>query len=59
MEIVILLPYKDSTGTYGADSSNYNVDVTGGTNTFTLDHGTSALAATLDLDWIIKGRKYL
>jgi hypothetical protein len=24
-------------------------------NTFTLDHGTSAMASTLDLDWIING----
>ena len=45
----------DPTNTYGIDSSNYNVDVTGSTNTMTLDHGTSALAATLDLDWIING----
>ena len=45
----------DPTNTYGIDSSNYNVDVTGSSNTFTLDHGTSALAATLDLDWIIQG----
>ena len=45
----------DPTNTYGINSSNYNVDVTGSTNTFTLDHGTSALAATLDLDWIIQG----
>ena len=45
----------DPTNTYGIDNSNYNVDVTGSTNTFTLDHGTSALAATLDLDWIIQG----
>lgn len=45
----------DPTNTYGIDSSNYNVDVTGSTNTFTLDHGTSALAGTLDLDWIING----
>ena len=37
----------DPTNTYGIDNSNYNVDVTGSTNTFTLDHGTSALAATL------------
>ena len=42
----------DPTNTYGIDNSNYNVDVTGSTNTFTLDHGTTALAATLDLDWI-------
>ena len=45
----------DPTNTYGIDSSNYNVDVTGSSNTFTLDHGTSALAATLDLDWIVNG----
>jgi hypothetical protein len=45
----------DPTNTYGIDNTNYNVDVTGSTNTFTLDHGTSALAATLDLDWIIQG----
>ena len=45
----------DPTNTYGIDNSNYNVNVTGSPNTFTLDHGTSALAATLDLDWIIQG----
>ena len=45
----------DPTNTYGVDNSNYNVDVTGSTNTMTLDTGTSALAATLDLDWIING----
>lgn len=45
----------DPTNTYGIDNSNYNVNVTGSTNTFTLDHGTTALAATLDLDWIIQG----
>ena len=45
----------DPTNTYGIDSSNYNVDVTGSSNTFTLDTGTSALASTLDLDWIING----
>lgn len=45
----------DPTGSYGIDSSNYNVAVTGGSNTFTLDHGTTALAGTLDLDWIIQG----
>lgn len=45
----------DPTGTYGADSSNYNVDVTGSSNEFTLDIGTTALASTLDLDWIIQG----
>lgn len=45
----------DPTNTYGVDSSDYNVDVTGSSNTFTLDTGTSALAGTLDLDWIING----
>ena len=45
----------DPTDTYGIDSSDYNVDVTGSSNTFTLDTGTSALAGTLDLDWIING----
>ena len=45
----------DQTNTYGIDSSNYNVDVTGSSNTFTLDNGTTALAATLDLDWIVNG----
>ena len=45
----------DPTNTYGIDNSNYNVDVTGNSNTFTLDHGTTALAATLDLDWIVNG----
>jgi len=45
----------DPSNTYGIDNSDYNVDVTGSTNTFTLDHGTTALAATLDLDWIING----
>ena len=45
----------DPSNTYGADSSNQNVAVTGSGNTFTLNQGTSALAATLDLDWIIQG----
>ena len=45
----------DPTNTYGADSSNQNVAVTGAGNTFTLNQATSALAATLDLDWIIQG----
>ena len=45
----------DKTNTYGADSSNVNVDVTGNSNTFTLNQATTALAATLDLDWIING----
>ena len=45
----------DPSNTYGADSSNQNVAVTGAGNTFTLNQATSALAATLDLDWIIQG----
>ena len=45
----------DPGNTYGADSSNHLVNVTGTGNTFTLNQGTSALAATLDLDWIIQG----
>ena len=45
----------DKTNTYGADSSNVNVDVTGNSNTFTLNQATTALASTLDLDWIING----
>ena len=45
----------DPTDTYGIDSSDFNVDVTGSSNTFTLDVGTSALASNLDLDWIING----
>lgn len=45
----------DPSNTYGADSSNHNVAVTGAGNTFTLNQGTSAMAATLDLDWIIQG----
>ena len=45
----------DPANTYGADSSNQQVDVTGGSNTFVLNQGTTALAATLDLDWIIQG----
>ena len=45
----------DPTNTFGINSSNYNVDVTGSTNTFTLNHGTAALASQLDLDWVIQG----
>ena len=45
----------DPDNTYGADNGNFNVDVTGSSNTFTLDVATSDLAGTLDLDWIIQG----
>ena len=45
----------DPNNTYGADGSNVNVDVTGGTNTFTLDLATTSLASNADIDWIISG----
>ena len=45
----------DETNTYGADSSNVNVDVTGNSNQMTLNHAMVAQATTLDLDWIING----
>ena len=45
----------DPSNTYGAGSTNQQVDVTGSGNTFVLNQGTSALAATLDLDWVIQG----
>jgi hypothetical protein len=45
----------DPTNTYSADTSDVNVQVTGGSNTFTLNQATSAIASTLDLDWIING----
>ena len=45
----------DPTNTYGIDNSNFNVDATGSSNTFTLDVGTSAMASNTDLDWIING----
>ena len=45
----------DPTNTYGADSSNLNVDVTGDSNDMSLDQATAAMASTLDLDWTIQG----
>jgi hypothetical protein len=45
----------DPTNTYGADNSDVNVDVTGGTNTFTLDLATTSLASNADVDWVING----
>ena len=45
----------DPTNTYGADSSDVNVQVTGSGNTFTLNHSVAVLASTLDLDWTIQG----
>ena len=45
----------DPTNTYGADSSDQNIEVSGSGNTVVLNQAVSALAATLDLDWIIQG----
>ena len=45
----------DETNATGADGSNVNVQVTGNTNTMTLNHAMTALAATLDLDWTVQG----
>ena len=45
----------DPTNTYGADSSNQNVQVTGSSNTFVLNQGVTALADSLDLDWLVQG----
>ena len=45
----------DPSNTYGANSSNQNINVTGSSNTFTLNQAVTALADTLDLDWIIQG----
>jgi hypothetical protein len=45
----------DKTNTYGADASNVLVDVTGNSNTMTLNQATTAVAGNLNLDWIING----
>ena len=45
----------DETNATGADGSNVNVQVTGNTNTMTLNHAMTALAANLDLDWTVQG----
>ena len=45
----------DPENTYGADSSNLNVNVSGSSNAFTLNQATNAMASTLDLDWTING----
>ena len=45
----------DPTNTFGADNSNVNVDVTGSSNSMTLNQATAALASGLDLDWIVQG----
>ena len=45
----------DPSNTFGADNSNVNVDVTGSSNTFTLDLATASLASGADIDWIVQG----
>ena len=45
----------DPDNTYGADGSDVNVQVSGSSNTFTLDLATTAMASNTDLDWIING----
>jgi len=45
----------DPDNTYGADSSNINVQVSGGSNVFTYTQATTAQASALDLDWTING----
>ena len=45
----------DPTNTYGADGSDVNVDVTGTSNTFTLDLATSSMSSNTDLDWLSNG----
>ena len=45
----------DPNNTFGADNSNVNVQVTGGSNTMTLDLATISLASGADIDWIIQG----
>jgi hypothetical protein len=45
----------DPDNTFGADNSNVNVQVTGSTNTMTLDLATTSLASGADIDWIIQG----
>ena len=45
----------DPNNTYGADSSNVNVQVSGSSNAFILNQATNAMASTLDLDWTING----
>lgn len=45
----------DETNTFGADSSNLQVNVTGNQNDMSLDQALSAMASSLDLDWTIQG----
>jgi hypothetical protein len=45
----------NSGGAYSADYANYNVQVTGGSNTFDIEIAENSNADYLDLDWIIDG----
>ena len=45
----------DPTNAFGADGSNVNAQITGGSNTLTLDLATAALASNADIDWIVQG----
>ena len=45
----------DPDNTYGADSSNVNIQVSGGSNVFSYTQATTAQASALDLDWTING----
>ena len=45
----------DPTNTYGANSSNQNIAVTGAVGTSALGSVTTALSTSLNLDWIFQG----
>ena len=45
----------DPTDTFGADSSNLQVNITGSNNDLSLDQALSSMASSLDLDWTIQG----
>tara|TARA_Y100001951_G_C11289663_1_gene271259 strand:- start:1107 stop:1832 length:726 start_codon:yes stop_codon:yes gene_type:complete len=45
----------DPNNTFGADSSNLQVNITGSSNDMSLDQALSAMASSLDLDWTIQG----
>ena len=45
----------DPDNTYGADGSDVNVQVSGSSNTFTLDLATTAMASNTDIDFIVNG----
>jgi hypothetical protein len=49
------MTYLDLDGSTMTLDINLQVNVTGDSNTFTLNQATSALASTLDLDWTING----